>query len=153
MSLVSCNECTAQISSKATTCPRCGTPDPHEVAPASPRSAPPARSGGLDLHTLNNRIRCCDPGHYLERNDIEQALGSIPQLLPFFADLYNREWFYMKIKANADHHRLSFHLPEEFAELYEGYKKDLGIFKLSGLAQRVALIKRGFGFRDSFLQR
>jgi hypothetical protein len=107
-----------------------------------------------DIRDLSNRIRGCDPGHYLTRAEVAEVLNRIRELEEMESSDYKGHlgWFYMKVKANADYYNCSFQIPERWAHLYEDYKADLEIYGLSQPFQALAILLRNFGMRRSFIQ-
>lgn len=107
-----------------------------------------------DIRDLSNRIRGCDPGLYLTREEVAEALSCIHELEEMERSDYKGHlgWFYMKIKANADYYNRLFLIPERWAHLYEDYKADLEIYRLSQPFQAFAILLRNFGLRRSFIQ-
>lgn len=167
MPLVACTDCGESVSDRAVACPKCGNPGPFKTSQQAPEiqrredrphpepsiSTSPALSPS-EVSELSKKITYCDPGRYLTREDTRRSINSVAQLVRYERESLNGHlgWLYMKIKANADHHGLTFTIPGRWAKLYGGYRKDLEIYKMSGPAKVVALYSRQFGFRESFLQ-
>lgn len=108
-----------------------------------------------DVSRLSMTVRRCDPGRWLTREDAIAVLANVDRLAEAErADMNGDvQWFYMKLKANADHHGLPFELPEpRMHKLYDDYKADLRIYELSGVSLWVACALRNFGLRRSFIQ-
>ena len=106
-----------------------------------------------ETRKLNQQICNCDPGYNLSLEDTKSSIFNIDELVAYEADRQygDLNWLYLKIKANADYHKMRFNLPGEYVKKYNAYKVDVYITQASIPVRVVLNILRKLGLVKSFL--